>query len=221
MFLAFPDQEQQENLHNLDLDYDEDGLDSTPGQPASFAPPNNSSGNFSVPEHVKALHETLLGDYTLPEHPPSSPPQAEALDSSQELTLKHYAAWYWSNGTVNTYKQHARVLQDATGTTILSLYLARKLAVRITKLSPVKVDICPNSCITYTGDFEGLTSCPHIRDKKVCGEQRYQNVPKDSKQSASHPHAQMMTLPVMASIRAMYSNETSSQQMCHWDKLLQ
>ncbi|KZP04517.1 hypothetical protein FIBSPDRAFT_711163, partial [Athelia psychrophila] len=169
----------------------------------------------------RALSKTLLSGYTLPEHPPSTSPEAEALDTSQELTLKHYAAWYRSNGTVNAYKLHAKVLEDATGETILSLHLARKLAVRITELSPVKVDICPNSCIAYTGEFENLESCPHVRDKKVCGEKRFKPVAEGSRQSASRPRAQMMTLPVMASIRAMYSNETSSQTMRHRDKLLQ
>ncbi|KZP07407.1 hypothetical protein FIBSPDRAFT_677452, partial [Athelia psychrophila] len=73
-----------------------------------------------------------------------------------------YAAWYRSNGTVDAYKRHAKVLAEATGENILSLHLARKLATRITELNSVNVDICPNSCIAYTGEFEHLTSCPHI-----------------------------------------------------------
>ncbi|KZP23691.1 hypothetical protein FIBSPDRAFT_737186, partial [Athelia psychrophila] len=175
---------------------------------------------FPVPEQVKTLHKTLLNGYTLPKDPPTSPPTSEALDNSQLLTLKHYTAWHRSNGTVVAYKLHAKVLEEATGETILSLHMARKLASRITELTPAKVDICPFSCIAYTGEFADMTSCPHIRDKKICGASRYKPVSEGSKQSP-RPRAQMMTLPIMASIRAMFGNSTSSELMRHRDKLLQ
>jgi len=44
---------------------------------------------------------------------------------------------------------------------------------------PIKVDICPRTCIAYTSQFESLTYCPHVgMDKTVCGMQRYQSIRK-------------------------------------------
>ncbi|KZP06839.1 hypothetical protein FIBSPDRAFT_741471, partial [Athelia psychrophila] len=181
-------------------------------------PPFPTPDQCVVPEQVEALHNTLLNGYTLPD-PPDSPPSSENLDNSQLLTLKHYTAWHRSNGTVKAYKLHAAVLQQATGETILSLYMARKLAASITELTPTNIDICSNSCIAYTGEFAEMTSCPHIRDKKVCGAPRYKRAPDG--RDTSRPRAQMMTLPIMATIRALYGDATSSELMRHRDKLLQ
>lgn len=128
---------------------------------------HSESTRFPLPEQVNSLSEFLLKGYSCPSDPPVTPPEALDLTSAQLLTLKHYVAWYKSNGTVQAYKMHARVLQDASGETILSLYMARKLAVQISKLSPTKVDICPRSCIAYTGEFENLDACPFICDREL------------------------------------------------------
>lgn len=102
-----------------------------------------------------------------------------------------------------------------------SRHTARKIAAQITELTPVKVDICPFSCITYTGEFGDMTSCPHIRNKRICGALHCQPVSEGSNQSMSYSCAKMMMLPVMAPIQAMYSNKTFSEMMWHRDKLLQ
>ncbi|KZP19084.1 hypothetical protein FIBSPDRAFT_669593, partial [Athelia psychrophila] len=84
-----------------------------------------------------------------------------------------YTTWHRSNRTVVAYKLHAKVLEEATGDAILSLHMACKLASRIAELTPAKVDICPFSCITPTGEFTDMTSCPHIHDTKICGAPHY------------------------------------------------
>ena len=48
------------------------------------------------------------------------------------LSLKHYVAWVNSHGTVKAYSLHAKVLGEASGTEILSLYLVQKLAIELT-----------------------------------------------------------------------------------------
>lgn len=227
MFISFPALEPDE-LSDLfetnhlqdaddgvrDWDQEDQDLDNMLEPPLRFPTPDQCA----VPEQVEALHNTLLNGYTLPD-PPDSPPISENLDSSQLLTLKHYTAWHRSNGTVKAYKLHAAVLQRATGETILSLYMARKLAASVTELAPTNVDICSNSCIAYTGVFAEMTSCPHVRDKKVCGAPRYKRA--SDGRNTSHPRAQMLTLPIMATIRAMYGDATSSELMRHRDKMLQ
>ncbi|KZP09686.1 hypothetical protein FIBSPDRAFT_759528, partial [Athelia psychrophila] len=182
---------------------------------------DNSDQPTPFHEQLNALRTSLLQDYVLPEHPPAYAPDLGSLTASEELTLKHYMAWYRSNGTVQAYTLHAKILQEASGTIILSLHLARKLAVHITGLTPNKVDICPRSCIAYTGEFKDLTSCPFVRDRErqPCGQARYKAT--TTRRSGPRPRAQMMSLPVMATIKAMYSNFESATMLRHRDKCLQ
>ncbi|KAH9030874.1 hypothetical protein EDB83DRAFT_2168704, partial [Lactarius deliciosus] len=79
-----------------------------------------------------------------------------------------YVAWVDSRGTVKGYKLHAQVLQEATGAEILSLYMVRKLAIELTGLSSQLVDMCPKSCMAFTGEFKDLHSCIYIRNKQLC-----------------------------------------------------
>lgn len=150
LLLTFPELNEDDDVYILPNEDDDNMNDADPEQPTPF------------PEQLTALRASLLGDYILPDSPPTSIPESATLTDSEMLTLKHYVAWYRSNGTVQAYKLHAKVLSDASGEEILSLYMARKLAVHVTKLTPTKVDICPRSCIAYTGKFKDLTSCPFV-----------------------------------------------------------
>jgi hypothetical protein len=81
-------------------------------------------------------------------------------------------AWQNSNGTVTAYKAHRKVLQDVLGEEpkVLSLYRARSLAEELTQLHPHSIDMCPNSCIAYTGSYADLHSCPYVKKgKTACG----------------------------------------------------
>jgi hypothetical protein len=162
---------------------DEDGSVDKDDQP-DFDPGKDNSGTeddlveseretyFALPGTLTDLQKELLRDYTTPVVPPVTASGPRALTSVERLTLQHYIAWKKSNGTVLAYKLHAQVLSKATGEEILSLYSARKLATDLTGLEPSQVDMCPKSCLAYTGEFEDLESCPYIRDGKKCGEPR-------------------------------------------------
>ncbi|KAF7982843.1 hypothetical protein HWV62_25808 [Athelia sp. TMB] len=78
---------QSSSVKILDTDQDDGGM---PEQPAPFAILNG----FSVPAQVEALRKKLLDGYTMPEHPPHFAPETETLSRAEQLTLKHYAAWY-------------------------------------------------------------------------------------------------------------------------------
>jgi hypothetical protein len=175
--------------------------------------------HVKLPASLLSLREKLLGGYTPPANPPSDYIKP-TLTESQTLSLKHYVAWKTSNGTVNAYQKHASVLEDATGVPILSLYSSRKLIKNVTGFKALQVDICPNSCIAYTGEFEEMTTCPHVlKDHKICGLPRYHLKKRAS--SKNKPQAQMMYLPVMATIKAMFANADTSQLMRHRDRCLQ
>jgi hypothetical protein len=99
--------------------------------------------------------------------PPPLPPVLQILTRSQELSLEYYIAWSKSKGTVKAYSMHAAVLEKATGTKILSLYLANKLAISLTELIQIRTNMCPASCIAYTGCYENLDTCPYPLGKNT------------------------------------------------------
>ena len=64
-----------------------------------------------------------------------------------------------------------------------------------------------------------MERCLHIRDGKICGQPRYK--PKGRPSAPSKPYAQMMYLPIMATIKAMFANAETSTLLRHRDKCLQ
>jgi hypothetical protein len=204
LFLKFPEPDNHADIESVDND-------SNAGE--------DLDTYFDLPPSLEKLQQELLQGYQHSAAPPASADMPRELTHSEMLTLKHYVAWKKSNGTVLAYKVHAQVLQDATGTTILSLYSAKELAKELTELTPEQIDMCPRSCIAYTGKFADMESCPYIRDGEKCSEPRYK--PKIRPNAMDKPRAQMMCLPVMATIKAMFANADTSKLLRHRDKCLQ
>ncbi|KAI0062596.1 hypothetical protein BV25DRAFT_1764272, partial [Artomyces pyxidatus] len=166
------------------------------------------------------LREDLLDGYQCPAEPPSDTRGQKQLSSSQIASLRHYVAWQKSNGTVKAYKLHAQVLEDTNpDLEVLSLHSVRKLVKNLTELEPIKTDMCPHSCLAYTGEYKDLETCPYIRDGHVCGQPRYKA--KKKMTAPNKPRAQMMSLPIMATIRALYANADTAPLMRYRDTCLQ
>ena len=104
-----------------------------------------------IPDVIIQLQKQLLGDYVLPPCP-AEPPHQHTLSISETLSLKHYLAWSDTHGTVKAYNAHAQILAEATQEEILSLYKVKQLAMDLTGIRPTFVDMCPNSCMAFTGD---------------------------------------------------------------------
>lgn len=119
---------------------------------------------------------------------------------------------------MKAYKLHAKVLGDATGIAIFSLFRVQSLAMQLTRLTPRKVDMCLNSCIAYTGDYAGLDACPYIPASATiaCGAARYKQMGVKDKM----PRAQLTVLPVKATIQALYANQDSSRLVQQRDQTL-
>src|ERR1700733_5830854 len=166
-----------------------------------------TASTTDLPEVIKTLQKQLLSGYTHPNHPSIDNPRGHPLTPAETLSLKHYIAWVDSRGTVKAYSRHAQLLEEATGIEILSLYMARKLAMEVTGLSSQLVDMCPKSCMAFTGEFKELWSCTYIRDKHIgaCGEPRY-----DKK---GHPRAQMHYTPIAPVIQSLYINRKTAEAM--------
>jgi Transposase family tnp2 len=193
--------ERETDCANLDEDV------TTPSSTASLA--------TDVPEVVQKLREQLLSNYTHPNHPPLIDHTGHLLTPAEKLSLRHYIAWVDSRGTVKAYNLHAQVLHEATAIDILSLYMVRKLAVKLTGLESQLVDMCPKSCMAFTGDFKDLSSCTYIRDKRrgPCGQPRY-----DKK---GHPRAQMIYTPIAPVIQGFYMNRDMAKAMRYRHEHLQ
>ena len=167
-----------------DFDSDDDNLDSSDHHPVVEQRSNNEGTNSSLPdveldsvnpdkddvavaasaadlpEVIQRFQKQLLAGYAPSIYPAVNDPRGCELTPAEKLSLKHYLAWVDSHGTVKGYHLHAQILQEATQMEILSLYLARKLAVELTGLSSQLMDMCPKNCMTFTGDFKDLLSRP-------------------------------------------------------------
>jgi len=127
-------------------------------------------------------------------------------------------AWRKSNRTVFAYKLHANILAMASKLEILSQHHAKMLAQILMEFVPRMVDMCPRSCIVYTGVYESLEKCPYVHGKDICNEQCYHDPT-----SSGHliPRAQVQILPVMATIHAMFANADTGRLLCNCDSCLQ
>jgi hypothetical protein len=213
----------------LDFDYESDFLDDSEEEDSAEmedAAPFEASEesdqirniNDSLPEAVLQLQEKLLGDYALPP-PPVDEPVPYTLSEEEKLSLQHYLAWTESQGTVKAYSSHAKVLAEATNTKLLSLYAVRKLAEKLTGLSPLFIDMCPRSCIAYTGDFQSQNICTHSRDGKICNEPCYKQT--QGPRAIPKPRAQMLYIPITPILQTCYSVADTSKEMRYRDRCLQ
>lgn len=175
-----------------------------------------SKYSSTKPDEVKKLQKELLGDYKLGSIPGTTSSVRE-LTPQELLSLQHYSAWHKSRGSVLAYKLHAELLTMSTQIPILSLKQVRSLAQELTELYPVHIDMCPKSCIAYTGDYKNLLSCPHVHNKKMCNLPRYKITLSGQKKAC----AQYTVLPVVASIKALFSNVETSRLLRERDHILQ
>ncbi|KAF8333783.1 hypothetical protein F5887DRAFT_893111, partial [Amanita rubescens] len=187
----------QESPQNAGSEWDEDNESSQQEED------DHDTLSHAYPREREMLQQKLKGEYTCPTDVPLGLIPPRQLSVTERLSLQHYIAWQKSNGTELAYILHAQVLQDATNVEILSLKLAKKLAMDLSGMRPQKIDICPNSCIAYTGVYESLANCPYIKDKKKCNEPRYNK--------KSKPRAQMIYLSCFDVIKAMYANVETSR----------
>jgi hypothetical protein len=171
----------------------------------------------SIPPELLLLREQLKNNYKPPPEPKAPVHSVRKLTDSEKLSLQHYLIWKKSNGTVNAYHYHGKLLESVTGTTILSLHMARKLAGELTQYKPTKINMCPQSCIAFTGQYKNYIYCPYKNSKGVVCNQPHYRVYPNGKQKL---RAQATVLPVMATIRAMFANVEMADLLRYRDRLL-
>ena len=169
--------------------------------------------HHTYPEERETLVKQLLGMYKCPDVAPYGLGQQQHLTKSEELSLQHYIAWRQSNGTELAYKCHSSVLQKATQTKLLSLHAVKKLASKLSGIKANKYDVCPNSCMAYTGEHAAKSRCCFTKNNEICNESRFNKKGK--------PWSQMVYVSCFDMIRAMYANAETSYMLRNCDRSLQ
>ena len=172
------------------------------------------SDDGDLPGVITQLQKELLKGYTLPPCP-VEPPWQCTLSRAETLSLKHYLAWTESHGTVKAYNAHAQVLAEATEEEILSLYKVKQLAMTLTGLKPSFVEMCPRSCMAFTGKFKDQSTCSYSHNGKDCNVSRYK--PTQGPRAKPKPKATMLYVPITPIIQAYYANAETSHEMRHRD----
>ncbi|KDQ30016.1 hypothetical protein PLEOSDRAFT_1037397, partial [Pleurotus ostreatus PC15] len=173
---------------------------------------------LALPESQERLRAELLDGYICPEYPPSDPAndRASTMTKEERWSLKLWLAWKRTNGTVNAYSQFRALMEEALELELLSLHMVRKLAKEITGLYPTYIDVCPNNCIAFTGPFKDLEQCPSIlKVKDPHKKNKYHHLA-----TAHEPQAQMMVIPVVAKLKAMFRNAETSSQLRYRDSIM-
>jgi hypothetical protein len=152
---------------------DDDFEDNNPDDLAYHAVYGSSGGgngnhDGNLPNVISQLQKQLLKDYVLPPRPVEAPLQ-QTLSRAETLSLQNYLVWTESHGTVKAYNSHAQVLTKATNEEILSLHRVRQLALNLTGLKPSWVDMCPKSCMDFTGDFHSNLACSYSHNGRGPG----------------------------------------------------
>lgn len=162
------------------------------------------------------LLQELIGDYTLPPRPVLKPDIADVachLTPSQKLTLRFYRIWNRTNGTVEAYKCYSELINSISSITILSLSSAQSLLSNTVNVFAEDTDMCPNSCIAYTGRYRNLQSCPFVRDRNAgqCGRSRYSN--PDAPPAQRKAARSFKTIPIHSRIQARFAGTDRFAQL--------
>ncbi|TFK82224.1 hypothetical protein K466DRAFT_578255 [Polyporus arcularius HHB13444] len=80
---------------------------------------------------------------------------------------------------------------------------------KLTGITPVRTDMCENSCIAYTGPFANLLACPY----KKCSKPRYDSV--EFERGRRVPRRTFLSFPIGPQIQAMWSSPENARLMRH------
>ena len=95
---------------------------------------------------------------------------------------------------------------------VLSLASVKKKIQELTGVVPIVHDMCPNSCIAYTGPFSNLDKCPN----PDCQESRYDPILlQSSSGKIKKPQQQFSTMPLGPQLQALWRNPETAEKMKH------
>lgn len=90
-----------------------------------------------------------------------------------------------------------------------SFYKTKKSLEQLTGVCTIETDMCPNSCIAYTGPFSELDKCPYPK----CGEPRYDQA--KLRQGICEARAKFSTIPIGPYIQALWRHPETAEELKH------
>jgi hypothetical protein len=95
---------------------------------------------------------------------------------------------------------------------ILSLASVKKKIQELMGVIPIIHDMCPNSCIAYTGPYADLETCP----MPDCQTSRYDSILLESSNGKiKKPQQQFYTIPLGPQLQALWRNPDTAKKMKH------
>jgi hypothetical protein len=105
-----------------------------------------------------------------------------------------------------TFTRHMQRTNPGVEFELLSHYRVQGTIAELTGVYSMKHDMCPNTCIAYTGPFSDLSSCPK------CEEPRYKITPAGRERQ---PQRQFHTIPLGPQLQALWRSPDSAKKMRH------
>ncbi|KAG1718086.1 hypothetical protein EDB19DRAFT_1608918, partial [Suillus lakei] len=91
---------------------------------------------------------------------------------------------------------------------VLSFKAVEKFIAKYTRVESVEHDMCPDSCITFTGPYANEDNCP------LCGTSRWDQAKMQASGGRLKVAAQkFVTIPIGPQLQAVYQNPESVQDM--------
>ena len=154
-----------------------------------------------------SLDEGGLDANTL--HQLRHPPQ-ELLDLGDERDLRLAIELFLQHGDKAYTSTRQSILRRHPEDDIPSYDQMTRKIVQLTGVDSVVHDMCPNSCVGYTGPFATLDNCPE------CGEPRYDPILiQKTNGRIRHPRQQFHTIPVGPQLQALWRSPETANLMHH------
>jgi hypothetical protein len=105
-----------------------------------------------------------------------------------------------------TFTRHMQRTNAGIEFELLSHYCVQETIAELTGVHSIMHDICPNTCIAYTGPFSALTVC------SKCDEPRYKIPPAGREQL---PQRRFHTIPLGPQLQALWRSPETARKMRH------
>lgn len=107
--------------------------------------------------------------------------------------------------SVNSYLRRLGVDPEEE---VPSLHTVKKVVGNITGVHSIMTDMCPNTCIAYTGPFSELDQCPE------CNSPRYDPIKLEASEGENTvPQRRFYTIPLGPQIQALWRNPEGARDM--------
>ncbi|PPQ87964.1 hypothetical protein CVT24_012954, partial [Panaeolus cyanescens] len=131
---------------------------------------------------------------------PSSKPTFDSMDRDLQLSLKLFVST--SNSPNAVYDQIRQdLLEDDPNRDIYSHHRIKNELASLTGIVPMVHDMCPGSCMAYTGPYSDRDKCDY------CGTSRLDDQGK--------PRQKFYTMPIGPQLQSRFSNPETAELMGH------